>query len=180
MVDAIPVTSIPRTLLDLAEAIPTNQLRRAYEEAERLRVLDVAAMKALLARSNGRRGVAALAALLEYDPSHAADARSELEAEFLDFVRDARLPLPRVNAVVEGFEVDAYWPAARLVVELQSYAYHSHRTAFDRDYSKLGDLTVKGYRVLPITSRQIRHEPTWLEAAIRSLVEQQRPAAEPL
>ena len=121
-IQGIPVTSIPRTLLDLAEILPPTQLRRAYEKAERLRVLDMRAIHELLRRSNGRRGIAALRGLVAYDPSPAADARSELELRFLDLVRGAGLPPPQVNVLVEGFLVDAYWPSARLVVELQSYA----------------------------------------------------------
>jgi hypothetical protein len=120
-VEGIPVTSVPRTLLDLAERLPPTQLRRAYEEAERLRLLDVRAIQALLERSNGRRGVPALRALIGYDPSAAVEAESELELRFLDLVRQARLPPPRMNVLVEGYLVDAYWPSARLVVELQGY-----------------------------------------------------------
>jgi hypothetical protein len=93
-VDGIPVTSISRTLLDLAELLTPTQLRRAYVEAERLRALDLTAIRELLGRSNGRRGVTALRALMAYDPSAAAEARSELERGFLDLVRDS-CPRPR-------------------------------------------------------------------------------------
>jgi predicted transcriptional regulator of viral defense system len=103
VIDGIPVTSLARTLLDLAELVPYTQLQRAYEEAERLRVLDVRAIHDLLERSNGRRGVAALRSLLGYDPTAATDSRSELESRFLDLVREAGLPLPQVNTMVEGF-----------------------------------------------------------------------------
>jgi predicted transcriptional regulator of viral defense system len=54
-VDGIPVTTIARTLLDLAEIVSTTELRRAYEAAERHQVLDVSAVHELLRRSNGRR-----------------------------------------------------------------------------------------------------------------------------
>src|SRR5581483_1028215 len=76
-----------------------------------------------------------------YDSAAAREARSDLEAAFLDLVREAGLPPPSVNVLVAGYLVDAYWPAARLVVELQSYEHHAHRQAFDRDYAKLGRLT---------------------------------------
>jgi predicted transcriptional regulator of viral defense system len=69
----IPLTAVPRTLLDLAEILPARQLRRAYEEAERLRVLDLRAIERLLERSNGRRGTGRLRALLDYDSSPAAE-----------------------------------------------------------------------------------------------------------
>lgn len=56
-VDGIPVTSVARTLLDLAEVVPLQQLRRAYEAAERHGLLDIQAVHELVARSNGRRGL---------------------------------------------------------------------------------------------------------------------------
>jgi hypothetical protein len=111
-IDGIPVTSLARTLLDLAEVVPATELRRAYEAAERHRVLDVKAVHELLQRSNGRRGVSALLALLDYDPEPATHSKSDLESMFLDLVRESGLPLPALNVLVEGDLVDAYWPRA--------------------------------------------------------------------
>jgi hypothetical protein len=170
-IDGIPVTTVPRTLLDLAEVVPADQLRRAYEAAERQRVLDVKAVCELLRRSNGRRGVAALLALLDYDPEAAVESKSPLESRFLDLVRAAGLPLPSLNVLVEGYLVDAYWPGARLVVELQSYEHHAHRQAFDRDYAKLGRLKIAGYHVLPLTDRQLKEDAEWVVAALRLLLD---------
>jgi len=166
----IPVTSVARTLLDLAEVVAPTQLQRAYEEAERLELLDVGAIDRVLARSNGRRRVGALRTLLAYDPGPAVRSKSELESRFLDLIRRADLPLPQVNVLVAGFLVDAYWPRARLVVELQSYGFHSHRRAFERDHAKLARLKVAGCEVLALTWRQIADEPGWVAGAVRSLL----------
>jgi very-short-patch-repair endonuclease len=168
--DGIPVTSVPRTLLDLAEVVSATELRRAYEAAERHRILDFKALNELIARSSGRRGLPALLALLDCDPRTALDSKSDLESAFLDLVREAGLPLPSVNVIVEGYLVDAYWPAARLVVELQSYEHHAHRQAFDRDYAKLGRLTMAGYHVLPVTHRQLMQERAWVVGALESIL----------
>jgi very-short-patch-repair endonuclease len=170
-VDGIPVTSVACTLLDLTEVVSPTHLQRAYEAAERLRILDAAAIRELLNRSNGRRGLAALLALLDYDPAAAANAKSDLESMFLDLVRGAALPLPEVNAMVEGYEVDAYWRAARLVIELQSYEFHAHRQAFERDNSKLARLQVAGYEVLPLTHRQLAEESDWVVGALCSVLD---------
>ena len=112
----------------------------------------------MIARSNGRRGLSALLALLDYDPREAIESKSDLESRFLDLVREAGLPLPQLNVIVEGVLVDAYWPQARLVVELQSWEHHGHRQAFERDSAKLARLQVSGCRALPVTDRQLRHE----------------------
>jgi very-short-patch-repair endonuclease len=169
-VDGIPVTSVSRTLLDLAEVVAPTQLRRAYEAAERLQILDISALNELITRSNGRRGLAALNALLDYDPAPATGSKSDLESAFFDLVRKAGLPLPHLNVLVEGYLVDAYWPAARLVVELQSSEHHAHRQAFDRDYAKLGRLAMAGYTVLPITHQQLMENATWVVEAVDSIL----------
>ena len=168
--DGIPITSVSRTLLDLAEVVPPAQLQRAYETAERLELLDLRAIGSLLWRSNGRHGYRALRDLIGYDPSPAVATRSELERLFLDLLRQADLPPPLVNARVEGHEVDACWPAARLVVELQGYAYHHTRNVFERDHAKLGRLKLAGYDVLPLTYLQVTTEPGWVVDAVRILL----------
>jgi very-short-patch-repair endonuclease len=166
----IPVTSVPRTLLDLADVLDRTQLRRAYEEAERLRVLDIRAVEELVARSNGRRGVSALRALLGHDPTPAAETNSELEARFLDLIRRHDLPVPQLNVLVEGYLVDAYWPDARLVAELQGYRYHSHRTAFERDHAKLARLKLRGCETLALTWRQVTVEQATTAELVRTLL----------
>ena len=169
-VDGVPVTSVTRTLLDLAEVVDPTQLRRAYEAAERHRILDIDALNELIGRSNGRRGLAALLALLDYDPAPARDSKSDLESAFLDLVRQAGLRLPQLNVLVEGYLVDAYWPGAGLVVELQSHEHHAHRQAFDRDYAKLGRLAIAGYDLLPLTHRQLTDERDWVVASLAALL----------
>lgn len=153
--DGIPVTSLARTLLDLAAVVDAKQVQRAFERAERLHRLDVGAIERVLGRSNGHRGTGILRALLGYDPTAAAEAVSELERLFLDLVRDAGLPTPQVNVLVEGYLVDAYWPRARLVVELQGYSFHSGQEVFERDHEKLAALRLAGIDVLPLTHKQV-------------------------
>jgi very-short-patch-repair endonuclease len=166
----IPVTSIPRTLLDLAAVVDRIPLRRAFEEAERLRVLDTRALQDLLDRSNGHRGVSALGALLAHDPAPTTESKSELEARFMDVIRDHDLPVPQLNVLVEGHLVDAYWPAARLVIELQGYQFHSHRTAFERDHAKLARLKLAGFETLAFTSRQVTMERAATARVIATLL----------
>jgi predicted transcriptional regulator of viral defense system len=87
--EGIPVTSVARTLLDLAEIVSPRRLERAFEGAERLRVLDAAAVQRLLERSRGRRGLRALRALLAAYCGEVPETRSPLERRFLDFCREA-------------------------------------------------------------------------------------------
>jgi hypothetical protein len=120
-IDQIPVTSLARTLLDLAAVLTPNQLQRAYENAQARETLDIRAIAELLGRSNGHRGTGPLTALLSYDPTAAANAISELERRFLDLLRAHGVGMPRTNVLVDGFLADAYWPDADLVVELDGF-----------------------------------------------------------
>lgn len=167
VIDAIPVTSVPRTLLDMATVLDARALRRMWERAEELQALDVMAVRALVVRANGHRGLGALCRLLRYDPSAAARAESELERLFLELLREAGLPLPQVNVLVGGFLVDAYWPEARLVVELDGYEFHSDRDAFERDHEKRVALRRSGLTVVEFTYRQAVDRPAWVVGVVR-------------
>lgn len=176
LVDGVPTTSIARTFLDLAEVVDAAGLRRAYERAQRLELLDVRAIDRVMDRNNGRHGVAALRTLRTYDPVPGARTRSELERRFLDLIRAAGLPVPLVNTMVEGYEVDAFWPRARLVVELQSWAYHRDRGAFERDHSKAARLKATGHEFLALTHRQLTREQAWVVQVLQSLLGRAKPS----
>jgi hypothetical protein len=148
---------------------PVATLARAYDEAERLRLLDVRAVAELCRRSPGRRGLKALNALIAetYDTPH---TKRELEARFFDFCRSQGLPLPACNVLVEGYEVDAFWPAYRLVVELDSWEFHGGRRAFERDRERDAVLQAAGYRVISITWRRLTKHPQEVAALVRRLM----------
>jgi len=126
----IPVTSVARTLLDIAA--DARGLRRALDEADRLGIFRIGELEALLRRTRGHHGRGRLARLVAAR-TLPPPTRSELEDRFLDLCRDAKLPMPEVNATVAGIEVDMYWPRQRLVVELDGAAYHRTPAAQERD-----------------------------------------------
>lgn len=175
--DGIPTTSLPRTLLDLAEVVSRARLEDAFESAERLRLLDLSAVAELFERSPGRRGLKPLRALLADAAEPAAETRSELERRFLIFCREAGLPRPSVNVSVAGFEVDAFWPEARLVVELDGYAFHRTRTAFERDRARDAELQLGGCRVLRITHRMLEREAAAVAERVHAMLRRPPPQA---
>lgn len=167
--DGIPVTSVPRTLLDLAELLPTSGLERAWEQAERLRLLDVRAVEKLLARSNGRRGQRPLRAVLD-EALEPPPTRSDFERDFLDLCKRFEIPCPAVNAIVEGHEVDMLWRKQKLIVELDSFGHHGTRAAFERDRERDAVLQLAGYRILRVTYRRLRREPKAVAEAVLSVL----------
>lgn len=152
-VDGIPVTSVSRTLLDLASVLSPRELGYALDRAERLQLFDLGALRDVLARARGRKGVSALRqAIAAWRPT---DHKNEFEARFQELVVSAGLSRPQANVLVDGerltHEVDAFWPSCRLAVELDSFEYHRTRRDREQDATKQADLELAGYRVLRLT-----------------------------
>jgi hypothetical protein len=168
--DGIPVTSVARTLLDLAALLPPRQLDRAAEAAERLRLLDLRAMESLRRRSRGHPGHPALASLIAQALAAPPVTRSELERRFVELCRAAGLPPPAMNAYVAGLEVDALWHAERLVVELDGHEYHRTRIAFERDRVRDATLQLAGFRVLRFTYRRMTSDRAGIAETLRAML----------
>ncbi|HEX7246011.1 MAG TPA: DUF559 domain-containing protein [Solirubrobacterales bacterium] len=165
----IPVTSVARTLFDVAEMGDKRQLENAFEEADRLSLLEMRALEEVCGRGHGRRALKPIRRLIDLS-REPTETRSPLESRFLDFCHEHDLPEPQTNVFVLGREVDAYWPGARLVVEADGWSFHRHRDAFERDRARDAAMQAKGYRVLRVTHRRLETEPNKLAAEIRALL----------
>jgi hypothetical protein len=159
--DAIAVTTPARTLIDLAAVVPAHHLRRAVERAIQEDIYDHRAVLRVMAAHPRRRGSAAVSALLDdlHDHGTATVTRSDLEAAFLQLCLDHGLPRPQVNHLDNGRELDFRWPAQRLVVETNGFAFHRSRTAFEDDHDKRLALEAAGWRVISLTWRQVTRRP---------------------
>ena len=96
--------------------------------------------------------------------------RSAAERRLLALIRQARLPRPETNVRVQGYEVDLLWRRQRLIVEVDGFAYHSTRHAFERDRARDATLQAAGYRVVRITWRQIVNDSHALVAQLTRLI----------
>lgn len=170
-VHGLPVTSPTRTILDLASVVSERDLHWAVEEACVLRIATRAEIADQLLRTPRRRGAAALQRVLAAGQEPAL-TRSEAERRLQDLVRAARLPAPATNVRVEGFELDACWSEERLVVEVDGFAFHGSRSAFERDRRRDAALQVAGFRVMRVTWRQLVDEPEAVVATVARLLEQ--------
>jgi very-short-patch-repair endonuclease len=168
--DGLPLTSLTRTLVDLADVMSPHFLERACHRAEMLGRLDAGALHARLDELPGRRARAlraVLAGLARADPDV---TRSELEERFLELVKRAGLPRPRVNARVGPYEVDFLWAQQRLVAETDGAAAHLTPSAFEADRKRDEALTVAGFHVVRFTWRRVVHEPTAVARALGALL----------
>lgn len=161
-IEEIPVTAVPRTLLDLAAVLRPDSLLRMLERAEELKLFDLGPTGSLLERTRGHHGSGRLRrAIALYRP--APFTRSQFERRFFEAVLHAGLPRPVTNYVEAGFELDVYWPEYRFAVELDTYATHGTNTAFERDRLRDEDLKLAGIEITRVTDARFYREP---EAAL--------------
>jgi hypothetical protein len=173
LLDGIPVTAFPRTLLDLAAMLPADRLRRAIERSEELRLFDLGPVDSLLARAGGHPGAGRLRrALVLYRPP--PFTRSGLERRFLELVRKAGLPTPSTGFNEEGYELDAYWQAERFAVELDVYETHGSREAFESDRLRQENLKLSGIEMIRVTGPRLDREPQEVIGRVALLLERRR------
>ncbi|MGN6586094.1 MAG: hypothetical protein ACTHKT_01305 [Solirubrobacterales bacterium] len=146
------------------------------ERSEDLELFDLRAVEDLLDRTVGHQGHARLRrAIALYKPS--SFTRSGLEKRFLELVLAAGLPQPRTNFVVEGFELDCYWPEFRFAVELDVFETHGTRAAFERDRKRQEDLLLAGIAMTRVTGPRLEREPDEVIARVGRLLRLRAPTS---
>jgi len=152
----IPRTSVARTLLDLADALSDQGLRRAVRQAQALNLVSVRQIADVLTRANGRRGARRLAALIADGP---APTRSDLEDIVLGLIASAGLQRPQINKRLGRVYPDLRWPAQRLTVECDGAAWHDSKLAREDDAERQARLEACGERVVRVTWGQALEQP---------------------
>jgi len=149
----LPVTTVPRTLLDIASMVSFGRLRRALAQAEYLGLADLDHIASVTGR--GRVGSRALRRALAFHQPQRARTLSELEERFLNLCERHGIPLPEVNVTIRGLMVDALWREERVIVELDGRAAHGTAAAIERDHGRDLTLRAAGYLVLRYTWAQV-------------------------
>lgn len=137
----IPVTTVPRTLVDLAAVLTEGQLARVCHEASVLYRTTPTDVERALGRRPNAPGAATLRRILHGDVHLTL---STLEREFLRLLREQGLPLPETNKPADGRYVDCRWPEHRITVELDSYRYHGSRHAWEQDHLRAREAYARG------------------------------------
>ena len=162
----LPVTTVARTLLDLASTSSFDVLRRAVAEADYLRLLDLDTIDAVLGR--GRPGSRALRKALDHHRPQYARTSSQLEDRLLDLCISHAIHMPEVNVEVAGFRVDALWRRQWVIAEVDGRRAHGTPARMDRDRRRDLALRVAGYLVVRYTWRQVTAEPELVAADLRA------------
>ena len=175
--EGIPVTTVPRTILDLAATESTDVVENLLRESEFHQLSDRLSLPDLIERYPGRRGIRKVHLALErLQEEPEGRKRSRLEERFAPFLRQHRLPLPRFNDwIVLGakrYQADCHWPDLRQIVELDGWDGHSTRTAFREDRARDRRLAAAGFTVNRITWNQLDDEPEAIAADLRVFLNQ--------
>jgi very-short-patch-repair endonuclease len=163
-VDSIPVTRPLFTLVDLAAQLELEDLTRALNDGDRLKLIDHDELVALVESLPGRRGIRKLRRLL----GAYTRTDSELERRFLTLAERAGLRRPQTQAWVAGLRVDFLWPELRLVVETDGLVYHRTPAQQALDRKRDQALTAAGFIALRFTNAQVRLEPELVIATLRA------------
>jgi hypothetical protein len=170
--EGIPVTSVARTLLDMAPLVDATRLARFLERAEKAKLLEVGTVDSVVGRNCGHRGARRLErAVAIYRP--APWGRSEFERRFVAAVLAAGLPQPAMGWNEIGLELDVYWPEARFGVELDSWETHGTRGAFERDHERDEKLALAEIETIRVTEARFRDRPAAVMEAVATLLRRQ-------
>jgi very-short-patch-repair endonuclease len=176
IVRGIPVTSIARTILDLAAVLRRRELDRVLEQAEVIGVLDFAALHDQIGRNAGRPAASRLAAALERWHVDLGAVWSEFEAELVEALTEFDIPQPLRNRWIvlhdggPAIRADLQWPAQRLVVQPDGWRFHRARAAFERNTRDDQRLVAAGWLPVRLTWWQLRDERARLLGLIVGLV----------
>jgi hypothetical protein len=163
----IPVTTVARTLVDLAAEFGQAELARACHEAGVLHGTTPKQVDTLIARRPNSRGVAKLRRILH---GEVPVTLSRLERRFLRLLKEAKLPLPETNRPAGGRRVDCRWPEQRLTVELDSYTFHRSRHAWEQDRAREREAYARGDDIRRYTWGDVLERPAQMLRELRGLL----------
>lgn len=163
----IPITTVARTLVDLAAVLDEAELARACHEAGVRHNTTPKHVEAVLARCPNTKGAGRLRAVLG---GEVRVTLSKLEEGFLERLRAVGLPMPVTNRPAGGRRVDCRWPEHRLTVELDSYRYHHSRHAWENDRRREREAYARGDQFRRYTWGDLYEDPEPMLAELRVLL----------
>lgn len=163
----IPITTVARTLTDLAADLALDDLARACHEAGVRHRTTPAQIAAVLARRPRMPGAPKLRLVVRGD---ARVTLSALERRFAELLGEHGLPLPRMNRPAGAYHVDCRWPERRLIIELDSYRFHHSRHSWEQDRRRERDARARGDDFRRYTWADVVEEPRQMLAELRRLL----------
>lgn len=165
VLNAIPITTVPRTLVELAAELSLDALARACHEAGVRHRVTPKAVEAVLARRQNSPGARKLRRIMS---GEVRVSLSKLESRFLKHMRAEKLRLPITNRPAGGHRVDCRWPEDRLTVELDGYKFHNSRYSWEQDRRREREARARGDDFRRYTYHDVFEDPRLMLAELRS------------
>jgi hypothetical protein len=165
----VPTTTRARTALDLAPQLTKTQLTRLVNDARRDGHLRDDALNDIITRNPLHPGAKLLKPFAD---SPGNPTRSDFEDDFLAFTEKYNLPTPQINTIVNGYEVDAYFPDHNLIVECDGYEYHKDRAAFESDRERDAHQLAHGTPTVRLTRERLTHTPDREATRLQTILNQ--------
>ncbi len=163
----IPVTTVPRTLVDIAAELPADDLARTCHEAGVRYGTTPKSVEAVLARRPSSPGARKLRRVIH---GEVRVTLSKLEARCLELLRANGLQLPLTNRPADGRRVDCRWPEHRLTVELDGYRFHNSRYSWEQDRRREREARARGDEFRRYSYGDVMEDPRFMLAELRSLL----------
>lgn len=169
--ERIPVTTVARTLVDIAPVVTTRKLEQALAAAERASLVNWQELEAAVDRARWRRGYARLRDVMSRADPRVVHTASEAERLLLEICgSDPDIPPPSNNVVVGGRVVDFVWIEQRLIAETDGRTFHSDAFSFEDDRERDGGMLEDGYRTVRFTYRMLSTQPEKVAGRLRKLL----------
>jgi hypothetical protein len=166
-VDGIPVTTVPRTLLDLAATLDADSLARACHMAYVIYRVGPKHVGAILKRHPNVKGAGTLKAIMSGDLKVLL---SKLEKRFIERLVEAGLPLPETNRLIDGHYVECRWGDKRVTVELHGFRFHNSRHSWDEGNDREREAYARGDQFRRYSYKDVFEEPERMLAELRELL----------
>ncbi len=176
VVNAIPVTTVARTLFDIADLVTARQLERAFDQADAMQLLDLNEISDQLTRNQTRPAAKAVRHLLQTHYIGSTPTENEFEDAFLALTRSLGLPDPTPQFYIDPgdgeppIRADFAWPDRKIAVETDGRRTHGTRQAFETDRRRDQRLTAAGWKVIRTTWKQLTNRPHELEPVLLTLL----------
>ena len=160
----IPVTTPECTLIDVTAICERDDVEHMINEADVKRRTNVAKLRQAVDRVGRRPGATGLQRIV--DIATFRFTRSALERRFIPIALSAGLSRPLTAQVVNGYEVDFFWPDLKLVVETDGLTFHRTPQKQADDLRRDQRHVAAGLTVLRFSHGQIRYEPERVERVL--------------
>jgi very-short-patch-repair endonuclease len=175
-IDSVPVTTIQRTIIDIAGCVSAELLEESLHDALRRRLTNVARIRKRLDEigSSGRPGVAQLTKMLDARQTSVHVPQNVFETRLFRVLRTANLPPPTpqycLHVAGRRVYVDFAYPDRKVAIEADGFRWHSSRTQWDRDRLRRNHLTMMGWTIVHVTWHQLRERPDEVVDIVRALL----------